>query len=49
MLDRIIGRLLLWGLQGCVAWFVMHEAAATVTERLDEVSRALGAIQAGLL
>ncbi len=49
MLDRIMATLLLYALEGCAAWFVMHEAAGAVTEKLDEVSRALGALQAGLL
>lgn len=42
MLDRLIPLLLLWGLRGGLAWFVMHEAALQITQRLDEVARALG-------
>ena len=48
MLDRIIATLLLWGLRGCLAWFVMHEATSVAVEKLDEVARALGTLQAGL-
>jgi hypothetical protein len=47
MLDRIIATLLLWGLRGCLAWFVMHEATSVAVEKLDEVARALGTLQAG--
>jgi len=42
MLDRLLSLLLLWGLRGGLAWFVMHEYALAVTQRLDEVVRALG-------
>ncbi|MGN6572319.1 MAG: hypothetical protein ACTHLO_12980 [Pseudolabrys sp.] len=48
MLDRIVATLLLWGLRGCLAWFVMQEATSVVTEKLDEVSRALSGLSAGL-
>ena len=48
MIDRLIAALLLWGLRGCLAWFVMHEASGVVTEKLDQVSRALSTLQAGL-
>jgi hypothetical protein len=41
MLDRLVAMLLLWGLEGCLAWFVMHEYTSAVAERLDEVTRAL--------
>lgn len=42
MLDRLVALLLFWGLRGGLAWFVMHEAALEITQRLDEVARALG-------
>ena len=42
MLDRLIATFLLWGLRGGLAWFVMHEYTLEVTQRLDEVVRALG-------
>lgn len=44
MLDRLIPLVLLWGLRGGLAWFVMHEAALEITQRLDEVARALGGL-----
>ena len=48
MLDRLFATLLLWGLRGCLAWFVMHEAMSVAVEKLDQVARALDTIQAGL-
>lgn len=42
MIERLIPLLLLWGLRGGLAWFVMHESAMAVTDRLNEVARALG-------
>ncbi len=42
MLDRIIAELLLWGLRGGLAWLVAHEVGIVITEKLSEVSRALG-------
>jgi hypothetical protein len=42
MLDRLMPLLLFWGLRGGLAWFVMHEYALEVTQRLNEVVRALG-------
>lgn len=44
MLDRLIATLLLWSLRGCLAWFVMQESTSVVTEKLNEVSRALSGI-----
>jgi hypothetical protein len=41
MLDRLVALLLLWGVRGCLAWFVMHEYTGVVSEKLNEVSRAL--------
>ena len=48
MLDRLVATLLLWGLRGSLAWFVMHEYTMVLTEKLDEVSRALTRLSAGL-
>ncbi len=48
MLDRLIATLLLWGLRACLAWFVMHEYTAVLTDKLDQVYRALSGLQAGL-
>jgi hypothetical protein len=48
MFDRLVASLLLWGLRGCLAWFVMHEATSVLTEKLNEVSRALSGLSAGL-
>lgn len=48
MLDRLFATLLLWGLRGCLAWFVMHEATGVAVEKLDEVARALNSLQVGL-
>jgi len=42
MLDRLMATLLLWGLEACLAWFVMHEYTGAVAARLDDISRALG-------
>ena len=42
MLDRLIAELLLWGMRGGLAWFVAHEYAVVVNEKLTEVVRALG-------
>lgn len=42
MIERLIPLLLLWSLRGGLAWFVMHESAMVVTDRLGEVARALG-------
>lgn len=42
MLGRLIPLLMLWSLRGALAWFVMHEATLEITQRLNEVSRALG-------
>ena len=44
MLDRLLATVLLWGLRGCLAWFVMHEYTGVVADKLNEVSRALGGI-----
>jgi len=44
MLNRLIPLLLIWSLRGCLAWFVMHEATMQITQRLDEVARALAGI-----
>jgi hypothetical protein len=44
MIDRLVPLLLFWGLRGALAWFVMHEAALEITQRLDEVARALGGL-----
>lgn len=41
MLDRLVASLLLWGLEGCIGWFVMQESTSILTEKLTEVSRAL--------
>jgi hypothetical protein len=35
---------MLWGLRGCLAWFVMHEYTAVLTEKLDAVARALNGV-----
>ena len=48
MLDRLFATLLLWGLRGCLAWFVMHEATSEAVEKQDQVAPALDTIQAGL-
>ena len=48
MLDRLVASLLLWGLEACLAWFVMHEATGVAVEKLDEVARALNSLQVGL-
>jgi hypothetical protein len=42
MIDRLMPLLLLWALRGGLAWFVMHEYTLEVTQRLNEVVRALG-------
>ena len=44
MLNRLIPLLLIWSLRGSLAWFVMHEATVEITQRLDDVARALGGI-----
>jgi hypothetical protein len=44
MIDRLVPLLLFWSLRGGLAWFVMHEATLEITQRLDEVARALGAM-----
>jgi hypothetical protein len=41
MLDRLVATFLLWGLRGCLAWFVMYEYTRVLTDKLNEVSRAL--------
>lgn len=41
MLDRLISMLLLWSMHGCFAWYVAHEYATTVNEKLSTVLRAL--------
>lgn len=44
MLNRLVAVLMLWGLRGGLAWFVMHEYTAVLTDKLNEVSRALSGI-----
>ena len=44
MLDRVAALVVFWGLRGGLAWFVMHEYAAAVTQRLDEVLRAFNGL-----
>ena len=41
MLNRLVAVLMLWGLRGGLAWFVMHEYTTVLTDKLNEVSRAL--------
>ena len=44
MLDRLISMLLLWGMEGCFAWYVAHEYALFVNQKLTLVSRALSGL-----
>lgn len=44
MLDRLLAIFLLWGLRGCLAWLVMHEYTGVLTDKLNEVSRALSGL-----
>jgi trehalose-6-phosphatase len=44
MLDRLISLLLLWAMEGCLAWGVAHEYAAIVNQKLTLVLRALNAL-----
>lgn len=44
MLDRLIATFLLWGMRGCLAWFVMHEYTRVVVDKLNQVSRALSGL-----
>lgn len=41
MLDRLISMLLLWAMNGCFAWYVAHEYAIAVNEKLSYVLHAL--------
>jgi hypothetical protein len=43
MLDRLVAMLLVWGLGGCLAWFVAHAYVGTIAGGLGQVSRALAA------
>lgn len=44
MLDRVVAELLLWGMRGGLAWFVVYEYTSYVEVKLTEVSRALNAL-----
>jgi hypothetical protein len=41
MRERIIGELVLWGLSAGVALLVAQQAALIVSEKLNEITRAL--------
>jgi hypothetical protein len=42
MLNRLVATFTLWTVRGALAWFIAHEYTTVVTEKLTEVSRALG-------
>lgn len=44
MRERVIGELLLWGLSAGVALLVAHETVLIVSEKLNEITRALSAL-----
>jgi hypothetical protein len=44
MFERLAAALLIWGMRGGLAWFVMHEYTAALTDKLDAVSRALSGL-----
>ena len=44
MRERVIGELLLWGISAGVALLVGHQAVLIVSEKLNEITRALNAI-----
>jgi hypothetical protein len=42
MVGRLIPMLTLWGMSVAVAWLVAHAYIITVSEKLEQISRALG-------
>jgi hypothetical protein len=44
MRERVIGELVLWGISAGVALLVAHQAALIVSEKLNDISRALSVL-----
>jgi hypothetical protein len=44
MLVRLIAIFLFWGMHLGLAWFIVHEYLAVVSEKLNTISHALGTI-----
>lgn len=44
MRERVIGELVLWGISAGVALLVAHQAVLIVTEKLNDISRALSVL-----
>jgi hypothetical protein len=44
MKARVIAELLVWGMRGGLAWLVARESISFVSEKLNAVARALGAV-----
>ncbi|GEM_PF-1195800 len=44
MLDRLIAISLLWGMRGCLAWYIAHEYAIVVNEKLGSVLASLNSL-----
>jgi hypothetical protein len=44
MLDRMMSMLLLWGMEGCFAWYIAEQYTAVLNDKFSGILRALNAI-----